>query len=144
MLSDYRFLWVVEVTPHKCLDDVMGSHPYYGEKVDKKYYIFSTKQSNVSSNICLKEVTYYGIFTQIAKFMGPTWGPPGSCRPQMGSMLAPWTLPSGQLHRVRVYTEHCDFRIVCMVLDGCQTWIITWLRGFLARNCSGCPWRRNV
>ena len=25
--------------------------------------------------------------TQIAKFMGPTWGPPGSCRPQMGSML---------------------------------------------------------
>ena len=32
--------------------------------------------------------------TQIAKFMGPTWGPPGSCRPQMGPMLAPWTLPS--------------------------------------------------
>ena len=22
--------------------------------------------------------------------------------------------------------------------------IITWLRGFLARNCSGCPWRRDV
>ena len=22
--------------------------------------------------------------------MGPTWGPPGSCRPQMGPMLAPW------------------------------------------------------
>ena len=22
--------------------------------------------------------------SQIAKFMGPTWGPPGSCRPQMG------------------------------------------------------------
>ena len=33
---------------------------------------------------------------QIAKFMGPTWGPPGSCRPQMGPMLAPWTLLSGQ------------------------------------------------
>ena len=30
--------------------------------------------------------------TQITKFMGPTWGPPGSCRPQMGPMLAPWTL----------------------------------------------------
>ena len=26
--------------------------------------------------------------SQIAKFMGPTWGPPGSCRPQMGLMLA--------------------------------------------------------
>ena len=29
---------------------------------------------------------------QIAKYMGPTWGPPGSSRPQMGPMLAPWTL----------------------------------------------------
>ena len=35
------------------------------------------------------------ITTEIAKFMGPTWGPPGSCRPQMGPMLAPWTLLSG-------------------------------------------------
>ena len=29
-----------------------------------------------------------------ARFMGPTWGPPGSYRPQMGPMLAPWTLLS--------------------------------------------------
>ena len=29
------------------------------------------------------------------KFMEATWGPPGSCRPQMGPMLAPWTLLSG-------------------------------------------------
>ena len=33
--------------------------------------------------------------SQIAKFMWPTWGPPGSCRPQMGPMLVPWTLLSG-------------------------------------------------
>ena len=32
---------------------------------------------------------------QTAKFMGPTWGPPGFCRSQMGPMLAPWTLLSG-------------------------------------------------
>ena len=32
---------------------------------------------------------------QITKFMGPTWGPPGSCRPQMGPMLALWALLSG-------------------------------------------------
>ena len=31
--------------------------------------------------------------TQVAKFMGPTWGPPGSCRPR----CAPWTLLSGKL-----------------------------------------------
>ena len=29
------------------------------------------------------------MYGQIAKFMGPTWGPPGSCRPQLGPMLAP-------------------------------------------------------
>ena len=37
------------------------------------------------------------IYTQIAKFMGPTWDPPGSCRPQMGPILATWTLLSGQI-----------------------------------------------
>ena len=34
--------------------------------------------------------------TQIAKFMGPTWGPSGADRTQMGPMLAPWTLLSGE------------------------------------------------
>ena len=38
------------------------------------------------------------INTQIAKFMGPTWGPPGSCRPQMGPMLAQWSLLSGYIN----------------------------------------------
>ena len=31
----------------------------------------------------------------IARLMGPTWGPPGNCWPQMGPMLAPWTLLLG-------------------------------------------------
>ena len=30
-----------------------------------------------------------------SKFLRPTRGPPGSWRPQMGPMLAPWTLVSG-------------------------------------------------
>ena len=34
-------------------------------------------------------------YTQIARFMGPTWGPPGDDRTQVGPMLAPWTLLSG-------------------------------------------------
>ena len=33
--------------------------------------------------------------SQITKFIGPIWGPPGSCRPQIGPMLAPWTFLSG-------------------------------------------------
>ena len=32
---------------------------------------------------------------RITNFMGSTWGPPGSCRPKMGPMLAPRTLLSG-------------------------------------------------
>ena len=35
--------------------------------------------------------------SQIAMFMGPSRAPPGSCRPQMGPMLVPWTLLSGML-----------------------------------------------
>ena len=34
--------------------------------------------------------------TLIAKFMGPTWGPPGADRSQVGTMLVPWSLLSGQ------------------------------------------------
>ena len=35
--------------------------------------------------------------TQRARFTWPTWGLPGSCWPQVGPMLAPWTLLSGKL-----------------------------------------------
>ena len=45
----------------------------------------------------MKNFTFFWMTPQIMRFMGPTWGPPGSCRPQMGPMLAPWTLLSGTL-----------------------------------------------
>ena len=53
--------------------------------------------------------------TPIARFMGPTWGPSGTDRTQMSPLLAPWTLPSGNLlsgphktaHRL-VITRHLD------------------------------------
>ena len=44
-----------------------------------------------------KKNQYLDRTAQIARFMGPTWGPSGSCRPQMGPMLAPWTLLSGMV-----------------------------------------------
>ena len=49
--------------------------------------------------------------SQIAKFMGPTWGPPGSCRPQMGPMLAPWTLLSRSTSH-ELCTQ-CWFALLC-------------------------------
>ena len=42
----------------------------------------------------------------MTRFMGPTWGPPGSCRPQVGPMLAPWTLLSGLFSWWACYPQH--------------------------------------
>ena len=63
----------------------------------------SLMASSVSKGLALKRLHkllpksryFYSRRTQIAKFMGPTWGPPGTCRSQMGPMFAPWTLLSG-------------------------------------------------
>ena len=68
---------------------------------DTKYII---SLSNIATNALSSSKWWLGHFLllkhrvyelvtscQIAKFMGPTWGPFGSCRPQMGLMLAPWT-----------------------------------------------------
>ena len=49
---------------------------------------------------CHERVVWSRLFpaiTLIARFMGPTWGPPGSCRPQVDPMLVPWTLLCGVL-----------------------------------------------
>ena len=35
------------------------------------------------------------ITSQIARFVGPTWGPSGAGRTQVGPILVPWTLLSG-------------------------------------------------
>ena len=45
----------------------------------------------------VKLITRRKVFltTQIAKFMGAAWGPPGDDRTQVGPMVAPWTLLSG-------------------------------------------------
>ena len=52
--------------------------------------------------------------SQIAKFIGPTWDPPGSYRPQMGPMLAPGTL----LSRFMQYEG-----ILCTsIVSNCDTW----------------------
>ena len=58
-------------------------------------YRYSGQNSALPSGFDKIQVHLWHTLSQIAKFMGPTWGPPGSCRPQMGPMLAPWTLLSG-------------------------------------------------
>ena len=59
--------------------------------------------------------------TQITKFMGPTWGPPGSCRPQMGPMLAPWTLLSGEVYcpacRTTLVATRFRVAVICPIIQ---------------------------
>ena len=88
-----------------------SKRPYVDICVDELVYLCFRKQlwsiwrydmhmlcSTPGNSISL--IRYHAIFSigtdlppisQIARFMGPTWCPPGSCRPQMGRMLAPWT-----------------------------------------------------
>ena len=56
--------------------------------------------------------------------MGPTWGPPGSCRPQMGPMLAPWTLLLGvPFYGISIlwYIFSCDQAALQMVFSVCPS-----------------------
>ena len=82
--------------------------------------------------------------TQIAKFMGPTWGPHGSCRPHVSPELAPWTLLSGKLiiHNtgsdicltyqtqnkifVQLYTTVCPFWLEMCLCGSIKCVYVSW------------------
>ena len=80
----YRLHWKPELVMMSTLSSLVTQEvaimTNYGATNDKKISIMVMSMLSVSL---------------IARFMGPTWGPPGSCRPQMGPMLAPRTLLSG-------------------------------------------------
>ena len=51
---------------------------------------FVTKAPIDGQPWCILSLDAEHATTQIARFMWPTWGPPGIWRPQVGFMLAPW------------------------------------------------------
>ena len=59
------------------------------------HYMNGNLRHAVSLGTCMLIVV--GITALIARFMGPTRGPSGADRTQVGPMLAPWTLLSGSL-----------------------------------------------
>ena len=66
----------------------------------------------------LKLLFFWSADTQITRFTWPTWGPPGSCRPQVGPKLAPWTLLSGYRwlvwsHSLWLYSSNLYLHIAC-------------------------------
>ena len=70
--------------------------------------------------------------------MGQTLGPPGSCRPQMGLMLAPWTLLSGYCYNSKIVVPHVLYHLLphlrihhprwgfCRLYDSCLSYMMWW------------------
>ena len=56
----------------------------------------------------------------------PTWGPPGSCWPQMGPMLAPWTLLSRVLYTNAMYHWPVQIGLVLGVQDCISSFLWHW------------------
>ena len=85
---------------------------------------------------CQNDIFRYSHWPQIARFIGPTWGPPGSCRPQMGPTLAPWTLLTKMLpkwrfrfnvqSKVHVYSP-CDMKwVIQMTISNVTATVGMW------------------
>ena len=99
--------------------------------------------TGISNSICHHDLLRFGmcifqlLSTLIAKFMGPTWGPPGSCRPHMGPMLASWTLPSGKTKASDyLYCFHLhDRNVVCVASLGVSENSL-----YLTRRFIPCVW----
>ena len=67
--------------------------------------------------------------TLIARFMGPTWGPSGASRTEVGPMLAPWTLLTRKAevlikHALRIAKAiHVSFQLQTKYpMPYCKSW----------------------
>ena len=58
----------------------------------------------------LATITHWPLGSLIARFLGPTWGPSGADRTQVGPMLAPWTLLSGICCCTFQVCDLCNFQ----------------------------------
>ena len=73
------------------------------------------------------------VITLIANFTGPTWGPPGSCRPQVGPVLAPWTLLYGYIFTHK--TAWCDlWSMAFLTLHRGDGWVLASYRTSVCNN----------
>ena len=103
--------WLGNTVPHLFLDAITECH-YPGKitrkcifryskiscgytEIDHKNEICRTHKATARDNILVYAALYPQNASLIARFMGPTWGPSGADRTQVGPMLAPWTSLSG-------------------------------------------------
>ena len=116
--------------------DKMVIGPLYFKSVNffivKMTSLYWTPEVHKADLVAAWECPYWTRNTsQIASFMGPTWGQSGADRTQVGPKLAPWTLLSGfrwskfrstassrQLYRL-IFLMH---RCVCKSLSSLKFW----------------------
>ena len=97
--------WVIDCWPHKPNETTavytLQIYQTYNPWLLSPWSSTKSKSSlsRVSLNwileVLISVLCRHAISTQIVRFMGPMWGPPGADRTQVGPMLAPWTLLSG-------------------------------------------------
>ena len=63
----------------------------------KVTFILKISYLDIFLRYMAKDYHWKGMETLITRFLGPTWGPSGADRTQVGPMLAPWTLSSGNV-----------------------------------------------
>ena len=104
MLNRWQaILWTNDNLVYWCISVSLGLDLLIERGLNKIATIFQTTFS-----LQKKFVLWFQLYGTL--FLGSTWqyapdsivhganmGPPGSCRPQMGPMLAPWTLLSGAI-----------------------------------------------
>ena len=102
---------------HNCENNMISLCPMHFNHVSLVNYL--------QSHFSIWKVTMDSNETaQIANLMGPTWGPPGSCRPQIDPMLVPWTL---LIRSIPLAVTYVSFRTrwgVREFLDVGTAWIV--------------------
>ena len=87
-------LWIVkkwlDLWGHECKENS------FGYKLGQRNPILVTDKEAVPPTLCTYKQAYEKIYGPlIERFMGPTWGPVGVDRTQVGPILTQWTLLSG-------------------------------------------------
>ena len=123
--------WMNKYVLSKVQDEITYSFPNFNVATRWEYNLFLYFIMDITT--CWSDLIYR-MSSQIAKFMGPTWGPPGSCRPQLGPMLVPWTLLSG------VVSRGSSSVILDKTLPA-KTYSKSWItNGHLKKICRTCQW----
>ena len=95
----YSFLAFMKSIFHFCFGCYCGGYSQNGRSNLSSsiglWQLLEFTRENAASIMCAWKSCEKSIIYQRARFMGPTWGPSGTDRTQVGPMLAPWTLLSG-------------------------------------------------